>query len=1093
MKHRILAWVVAVALTVALLPGAALAEEPESWEHTEHDGSWTELTETSPGSGMVSAPTVDGNYYFPECALSSVEWTIEADITLCLGDNDFLEVMGDLTIAEGASLTICTCGGAGALWPIEDLDYSGYSKIINNGTLTIASGTIDSSFVEGEPCIVNNGTLNLVGGTATAASGQAAIQNNAGATLNMSGAPSINVDVTAPSIVSAGTISATGYTGGNVKIHYTGDEGGLVVTGTSEDNASKFINVITGDTFATDSNGNLIAGEPVTYGSLLVAGQQVVDGAKYTVTAGFDNNQYQPAYTVTLTPIDDETSTEYDFMWDEATHTLTLNSAAIKATAVSYGSGEGAGQYALFTLNCGEETGLNINLIGESTLTAVNSNVSSISSYPVRVIENLNGDITFTGSGSLTAQVVTDDYNKYTTEPSFATEYMTAIYATGNVSNATTLTVKGYEDGKDCGTMTGVECNSFTNDGTFTADIQDSANAQAIIAASSFQNTGTVTIDIDGEVVSNNEKNDGGANGIGCVASFTNIGTIDIDISADAHAYGIYGTGEWLNEDDATIDISINTGDSPTPVGGLTIGGGGWSGPLAGISWKNDDAANTLSIINHGTLLVSAESVKLATTVYPDWPTWQYCNTMGILISEGSFSSGSIENTGTMKLSARNGYTAGVYVSGVDGDFHFESSGDLTIEATTMGGKNARAVGIFEQIQIDNGQKIELPLIVNDGSVSITALPVNGYENDVMEGGCMAICLSQAFTTDPTVSVDDLQQIGLSGMSESSGNTALVLGPYEVGIFKAAYINTLGAGDTPATSVTIQPYTEPEPDPSQPSGGSSSSSTRYPVTVEDSAHGRVESNRTRAERGETVTLTVTPDAGYELDELVVTDSSGESVEVRDRGNGRYTFTMPRGRVTVEAIFLAVEPERLPFADVPEGYWAYDAIRYVYENGLMNGTSGTTFSPEATITRGQIVTILWRLEGSPVVNYLMTFDDVAESAYYAEAVRWAASEGIVTGYGDGTFGPGDAITRQQLAAILYRYAQYKGYDTTQGGMAIREYADYDQISGYALEAMDWAVNAGLINGTSGSTLSPQGSATRAQAAVILMRFCESIVK
>ena len=183
---------------------------------------------------------------------------------------------------------------------------------------------------------------------------------------------------------------------------------------------------------------------------------------------------------------------------------------------------------------------------------------------------------------------------------------------------------------------------------------------------------------------------------------------------------------------------------------------------------------------------------------------------------------------------------------------------------------------------------------------------------------------------------------------------------------------------------------------------------------------------------------------------------------------------------------------LPFADVPEGYWAYDAIQYVYGEGLMAGTSGSTFNPEGTTTRGQIVTILWRLSGSPVVNYLMDYSDVSLDSYYAEAIRWATSEGIVGGYGGGLFGPNDAITREQLAVMLWRFAQHTDYDTTQGGMAIREYADYEQISDFALEALDWAVSAGIISGTSATTLSPSGSATRAQVAVILMRFCQDIV-
>ncbi len=182
----------------------------------------------------------------------------------------------------------------------------------------------------------------------------------------------------------------------------------------------------------------------------------------------------------------------------------------------------------------------------------------------------------------------------------------------------------------------------------------------------------------------------------------------------------------------------------------------------------------------------------------------------------------------------------------------------------------------------------------------------------------------------------------------------------------------------------------------------------------------------------------------------------------------------------------------PFTDVSESDWFFGDVKFVYQNGLMNGTSSTTFSPDGTTSRGMIVTILWRMAGSPdmkdeILGY--PFQDVDANAYYATAVYRARMNGIADGYGDNTFGPDKPITREQMAVMLYRYAQHKGYDTTQGGMAIREYADYGQISSYALEAMDWANATGIVSGTSERLLSPQGQATRAQAAAMLMRFCE----
>ena len=178
-----------------------------------------------------------------------------------------------------------------------------------------------------------------------------------------------------------------------------------------------------------------------------------------------------------------------------------------------------------------------------------------------------------------------------------------------------------------------------------------------------------------------------------------------------------------------------------------------------------------------------------------------------------------------------------------------------------------------------------------------------------------------------------------------------------------------------------------------------------------------------------------------------------------------------------------------FADVPAAAWYADAVQYVYENGLMTGVSESAFAPDGTATRGQIVTILWRLAGSPVVNYAMRYADADEGAWYGEAVRWAASTGVVTGYTESSFGPNDAITREQLAAILYRYIKTQGQGFTGMWYFPLRYDDAASISDWADEAMHWCVMKGVLNGTGETTLSPQLTATRAQLAAILRRFCE----
>ena len=277
--------------------------------------------------------------------------------------------------------------------------------------------------------------------------------------------------------------------------------------------------------------------------------------------------------------------------------------------------------------------------------------------------------------------------------------------------------------------------------------------------------------------------------------------------------------------------------------------------------------------------------------------------------------------------------------------------------------------------------------------------------------------------------------------------------------------------------------------------GYPSGSTSYAITVSKADNGTVTASRTRANKGLTVTLTVKADEGYALDTLTVTGKNGNEIKLTDKGDGKYTFTMPASAVTVKASFAkddAPVETGLPFTDVKAGDWFYEAVKYAYDNKLMDGTSSTTFAPLMTTNRAMIVTILWRLEGSPVVNYAMNFSDVESGVWYTEAVRWAAAEGIVKGYSDTVFAPDDTVTREQLATILYRYAEYKEYDVSAKG-DLTTFADGSTVSTWAADGMTWAVGAQLITGKDGGKLDPTGTATRAEVATILMRFCENVAK
>lgn len=266
---------------------------------------------------------------------------------------------------------------------------------------------------------------------------------------------------------------------------------------------------------------------------------------------------------------------------------------------------------------------------------------------------------------------------------------------------------------------------------------------------------------------------------------------------------------------------------------------------------------------------------------------------------------------------------------------------------------------------------------------------------------------------------------------------------------------------------------------------SAPSAPRYDVAVSDGAHGSVTVSPKSASKGSTVTVTVTPDKGYALETLTVTDKNGSTLDLTDQGGGQYTFTMPSGPVTVAATFMDDNTMLNFFVDVPAGAYYYDAVLWAAEGGIVTGTDAVHFSPDASCTRAQLVTFLWRAAGSPVVNYAMNFNDVDSGAYYAEAVRWAASEKIVEGTTAETFAPDAAVTRAQMVTMLYRFAKAQGMDTTQGGMAIREFDDFDAVPAYALEAMDRAVNAGVLKGDNNRLL-PQDNCTRAQIVTMLYR-------
>lgn len=269
------------------------------------------------------------------------------------------------------------------------------------------------------------------------------------------------------------------------------------------------------------------------------------------------------------------------------------------------------------------------------------------------------------------------------------------------------------------------------------------------------------------------------------------------------------------------------------------------------------------------------------------------------------------------------------------------------------------------------------------------------------------------------------------------------------------------------------------------SGGGEPAKPSFPVKISNSGDGVAKVDKSYASAGDKVTITVTPGRNASVQRITVTDKDGERLKLTENRDGTYSFTMPSGTANV---YVRFSGSGLPFADVPSGSWYYDDVAYVYDTGLMTGLTVTAFGPNLSTTRGMIVTILWRMENEPAAKHGCPFADVRRGSYYEQAIAWASENGIVTGFDASTFAPDRTITREQLAAILFRFAAYRGMDAVTLRENLSSFQDQAAISAYAVSALNWAVGEGLMQGT-GDKLEPTGSATRAQVAAMLRRFIQ----
>lgn len=559
------------------------------------------------------------------------------------------------------------------------------------------------------------------------------------------------------------------------------------------------------------------------------------------------------------------------------------------------------------------------------------------------------------------------------------------------------------------------------------------------------------------------------------------------------------GTGDGLIPDGAAISV-VNRG-YPNGVPTVAINGGFFSSAkndaVLAYNWSAGAASNWAEATSHVSItngyFTSDPTSYLANDRYSvpsdkDGYTYMVSNTAPTTPS--IFVKDQTETTVDEKITEANAAKINAVIS--------KANVDGTAEAVSSSGKDA-IVNFANVPTTDNNDKITIDVkvtvsatfanLTDDSSAStltFTAIPVatvsvNGEQkaanisvpNDYLNGKAITVKLPlpEGFTPKQIkhISTDNSVEYFLN--HSERGAKMFTVDNNHCAVFTITKFSTFEVSGT-------QTYVEPS------SGGSISAPTTYAVNVNAATNGAVAADKKTASKGTMVTVTASPSKGYVVDAVKVVDKDGKDVAVTEK-DGKYVFTMPASAVTVTGSFKAETPApvALPFTDVKSGNWFYDAVKYAYAQGLMTGTSATTFAPNGTMNRAMIVTVLYRLEKSPAVTGASKFTDVPAGQWYSDAVAWAAANKIVNGYDETTFGPMNAVTREQMAAILFRYEQYKGLENVTLEENLNRFPDQNKISAYAIPALQWAVGQKIINGNADGTLDPTGTATRAQVAQI----------
>ena len=778
---------------------------------------------------------------------------------------------------------------------------------------------------------------------------------------------------------------------------------------------------------------------PVTALAAAPGGQVIYVGNKNVTNGGYwttDSDGSVTQYTEEGTPTDNY------IHYDAADNTLTLHNATIReyvpSNTSTYVMGAGIGVF-----NQNDASKLTIKLEGSNAIENVSTGI-----FVLAFSESTDSSsLTITGSGSLDAS----------------------------------------------GSLNGIMVQSNSGDATLTiqsADVtltSNSGNGVTVQAGSAGTQGHTATLTVNGGKLTAS-----GAAGIEFNASNPSYNiTTELTVSGNAlvdtrnGGIEVYGTGavNTTADDDATNGGIVFDGKDGTVYGNVELqkdleikSGETLTIPEGSSLTSNDKLTNngTVTIENGGTLTDAGTVTNSGTINVEDGGKLEGTPTGGTVVkaptitTESPLPEGTVGTEYSQTLAAENNPTSWSVTNGT-------LPAGLTLDTNTgtiSGIPTAEGSSAFTVTAENSAGSATQEYTLTIKSVPVASVSLNESNLSLYTG--------KTATLTATVTPENATNKNVTWSSDKPEVATVENGKVTAKAAGTATI-TVTTEDGNKTATCTVTVTRPYIPPANPN---------YRITLEATQGGTVTADPTAAKAGTTVTLTPVPDRGYQVGTVAVTDRFGEPVAVTEQADGTYTFTMPSGQVKVEVTFVESQPEPLPFTDVKEGDWFHDAVRYVYDNGLMDGVGDGQFAPNATTNRAMVVTILYRLAGEPDVSGDVSFTDVEPGLWYTDAVLWAAQKGIVNGISETEFAPSGDLTREQLATVLYRYAESMGYDVSAQA-DLSGFPDAGDIQDYATEALSWAVAEGLLQGFEDDSLQPGGTATRAQIATILMRFLAAV--